>query len=69
MEAHLHGPPSHPVEPEVADWRRHVLRQAGFDQALAAQLAQDGGVDLHDVLRLVDRGCPPHLAARIMAPL
>jgi hypothetical protein len=26
-------------------------------------------VDIHALLELVDRGCPPHLAARILAPL
>jgi hypothetical protein len=32
-------------------------------------LAVDGDVDLHDMLNLIDRGCPPRLAARILAPL
>jgi hypothetical protein len=45
------------------------LRAAGFSAALAAELASDCGVDLHAVLELMDRGCPPELAARIMAPL
>jgi hypothetical protein len=36
---------------------------------LAWDLAADGDVDLHDLLNLIDRGCPPHLAARILAPL
>ena len=29
-------------------------------------LAAEREVDLHALLDLVDRGCPPHLAARIM---
>ena len=29
----------------------------------------DDDVDLHELLVLVDRGCPPELAARILAPL
>ena len=57
------------VDPDVQRWRRHVLRQAGFGDALARQLAGDGRIDLHDLLKLVDRGCPPDLAARILAPL
>ncbi len=57
------------VAPDVVDWRRHVLGEAGFPDRLAAELAADGGVDLHDLLKLVDRGCPPELAARILAPL
>jgi hypothetical protein len=45
------------------------LRAAGFPPALAAALARDGRVDLHALLELVDRGCRPDLAARIVAPL
>ena len=59
-----HGPTS-----EVREWRRDVLRQAGFDERLARALAADAGVDLHGLLKLVDQGCPPALAARIVAPL
>jgi hypothetical protein len=36
---------------------------------LADALAGDGGTDVHALLELVDRGCPPELAARILAPL
>ena len=50
-------------------WRRSRLRHAGFDARLAGQLAADLRYDLHAVLDLVDRGCPPLLAARICAPL
>lgn len=57
------------VPPDVIDWRRAVLRQAGFDPATAHRLAEDARVDLHDLLNLVDRGCAPELAARILAPL
>jgi hypothetical protein len=43
---------------------------AGFDEQLARQLATDGAdVDLHELLVLLDRGCPPALAAQILAPL
>jgi hypothetical protein len=53
----------------LVPWRRSRLRRAGFDAPLAAELAADMGYDLHAVLELVDRGCPPALAARIRAPL
>jgi hypothetical protein len=36
---------------------------------VAVRLAEDCTIDLHAVLNLVDRGCPPALAARIFAPL
>jgi hypothetical protein len=57
------------VPRDVERWRHGVLRRAGFDDELARSLSRDGRVDLHDVLTLVDRGCPPCLAARILAPL
>jgi hypothetical protein len=69
MEPDLHHRPRRRVEPAFRTWRRRVLRQAGFHDELARRLADDGDVDLHDLLKLVDRGCPPELAARILAPL
>lgn len=53
---------------DVTGWRRARLERAGFDGRLA-QLLADGSVDLHALIELVEQGCPPHLAARIMAPL
>ena len=50
-------------------WRRQQLSAAGFDTPTAKALAGNPRVDLHALLDLVDRGCPPRLAARILAPL
>ncbi len=50
-------------------WRARRLESAGFPGDLARQLARWERVDLHELLELVDRGCPPALAARILAPL
>ena len=50
-------------------WRRGRLERAGFEPALAEALARDRRTDVHALLELVDRGCPPDLAARILAPL
>ena len=69
MEPDLHDSPGRRVDPDVREWRRRVLEQAGFDRDVARQLAASRDVDLHDLLNLVDRGCPPELAARILAPL
>ena len=52
-----------------ASWRERALAAAGFERSLAARLAVDSRLDLHAVLQLVDAGCPPELAARILAPL
>jgi hypothetical protein len=57
------------VPEDVIAWRRRILVGAGFDLHVAHRLAEDSRVDLHDVLNLVDRGCPPELAAHILAPL
>jgi hypothetical protein len=61
--------PTPRTEPGVREWRRRRLELAGFEPALAAALAQTPDLDLHELLELVDRGCPPQLAARILAPL
>jgi predicted transglutaminase-like cysteine proteinase len=50
-------------------WRSRQLREAGFDPQLAATVAEDYAYDLHAILRLVDDGCPPALAARILSPI
>ena len=57
-----------PSDP-VVEWRQGRLIAAGCAAGLAARLAEDSDIDLHAVLELLDRGCPPELAARIMAPL
>jgi len=63
---------SHPAalqtDAGVVAWRRNRLVRAGFEPALASALALDPRADLHALLDLVDRGCPPALAARILAP-
>lgn len=58
-----------PTSDGVIAWRRERLLAAGFDSARAAALAANRAVDLHALLELIDRGCPPHLAARILAPI
>ena len=54
---------------DVEAWRLRRLVDAGFPLALALEVAATPGVDLHATLALVDRGCPPSLAARILAPI
>jgi hypothetical protein len=58
------GPPV-----DVRAWRRCRLLEAGFPAALAESVAGDPRFDLHALLQLVDRGCPPVLAVRIVSPL
>jgi len=65
MKTHVHEDTGQ----EVVSWRRAQLAQAGFPLPLASRLARDGRYDLHALLELVDRGCAPALAVRILAPL
>jgi hypothetical protein len=57
------------VRREVVGWRREQLTDSGFAPAVAARLAEDTRYDLHALIELVERGCRPELAARIVAPL
>ena len=54
---------------EVAAWRRDQLIDSGFPPWLAAEVAGDRRFDLHGLIELVESGCPPELAIRILAPL
>ena len=56
-------------EPRWVQWRTKRLLRVGVSAELADQLAHDNRLDIHALLELVDCGCPPHLAARILAPL
>jgi len=54
---------------EVVRWRLERLAESGFPVALAARVAKDPDYDLHALIELVERGCAPDLALRILAPL
>jgi hypothetical protein len=53
----------------VTSWRRDRLVEAGFALPLASRLARDRRYDLHALIELVEHGCPPELALRILAPV
>ena len=54
---------------DVTRWRRERLTASGFALPLAAEIAGDTRYDLHALIELVERGCSPDLAVRILAPL
>jgi hypothetical protein len=54
---------------DVAAWRQERLVEAGVPPVLASVLARDERRDLHALIELLERGCPPVLAVRILAPL
>jgi hypothetical protein len=47
-------------------WRRDRLETAGYSGRLALKLALNPSIDLHDAVMLIERGCPPDTAARIL---
>lgn len=55
------------VPADIVAWRARRLRDGGFAPDLAQTLANQP-VDLHALLELVDAGCRPDLAARILSP-
>ena len=54
---------------QLVDWRQQYLIGVGVDPDLASAVAADLRWDLDALLRLLERGCPAHLATRILAPL
>ncbi len=54
---------------EVVAWRSDQLAASGFPRPLATNVAGDSRYDLHALIELVEQGCPPHFAVRILAPL
>jgi hypothetical protein len=51
----------------VERWRTSELMRVGFAGDDAVALASRLDVDLHKAIELVQRGCPPDLALRILA--
>jgi hypothetical protein len=50
----------------VEKWRAETLERVGYDSTSAALLATQHDVDLHLAIELVERGCPPEVAIRIL---
>jgi hypothetical protein len=50
----------------VEHWRAEALEKVGFDPISAVELAARHDVDLHRALALVESGCPPETAVRIL---
>jgi hypothetical protein len=57
------------LDEQVIGWRYDQLLAAGFAPELADQTAGDRRLDLHALIELVERGCTPTLAVRILAPI
>ena len=54
---------------EFVTWRREQLAYYGFPLRLASQVARNQHFDLHALIELAERGCPPEIAVHILTPL
>ena len=50
----------------IERWRGEMLERAGYDADQAAELAGRLDVDLHHAMGLLEQGCPPDIALRIL---
>ena len=50
----------------IQRWRAGELERAGYNEPDAAELAGRADVDLHLAVELLERGCPPSTALRIL---
>lgn len=55
-----------PEAVEVLRWRIRTLLGAGYMLGDAIAVATSGGVDLHDAVLLLERGCSSATAVRIL---
>jgi hypothetical protein len=50
----------------VERWRAAVLERAGYPHEASARIAARHDVDLHRAVQLLERGCSPELALKIL---
>ena len=62
-------PPRQPGGLTAVNWRQLELEQCGFPRFLAARVARDPRYDLRQLVSLVEQGCSPALAVRILTPV
>jgi hypothetical protein len=50
----------------IERWRAEALEKAGYEPRAAGRLAVRHDVDLHRAIDLLERGCSPQLALKIL---
>lgn len=50
----------------VRHWRLEALIRAGYSPSDALVLSRRADIDLHTAVALLERGCPPETAMRIL---
>jgi len=58
--------PQDTEQQRIERWRAEMLERAGYDADQAAELAGRHDVDLHHAAGLLEQGCPPDIALRIL---
>ena len=51
---------------KIERWRSEELERAGYGTRAAGRLAARHDIDLHYAIELLDLGCPPELAIKIL---
>ncbi|MFL5971164.1 MAG: hypothetical protein ACJ750_02120 [Gaiellaceae bacterium] len=51
---------------KIVRWRAEELERAGYGTRAAGRLAARHDIDLHRAIELLDQGCPPELAIKIL---
>ncbi|HEU6446169.1 MAG TPA: hypothetical protein VFL61_14030 [Gaiellaceae bacterium] len=51
---------------KIERWRAEELVRAGFGTRAAGRLAARHDIDLHRAVGLLEQGCPPELAVKIL---
>jgi hypothetical protein len=51
---------------QIELWRSEELERAGYSHRAAGRLAARHDIDLHLAVQLLERGCTPDLALRIL---
>ena len=50
----------------IERWRAEMLERAGYSTDAAAALATRQDIDLHHAIGLIEKGCTPEVAVRIL---
>ena len=58
--------PRETEQQRIERWRAEMLERAGFGAQDASELASRADVDLHTAIGLIEKGCPPEVALRIL---
>ena len=58
--------PQETEQQRIERWRGEMLERAGYEADQAAELAGRHDIDLHRATALLEQGCPPDIALRIL---